>query len=86
MTQLALNEQQANLERVRSRIAQAIVTFCDWHSMFYMQELLNYVEATTQVAPDSPGRILRDLRQKGLIDYVVLNRRQSLYQVLPRRK
>jgi hypothetical protein len=32
-------------------------------------------------APASADRILRDLRQKGVIDYKVLGRRASLYAV-----
>jgi len=32
------------------------------------------------IAPDSPGRILRELRLRGWLNYVVINRRQSLYQ------
>lgn len=82
MTQLAL-EQQVNLDRVRSRIARSIVAFCNRRQTFHMEELLAYVEAETQVAPDSPGRILRDLRQQRLINYRVVNRRASLYEVLP---
>ena len=38
-----------------------------------------------RIAPDSPGRILRELRLNGRLDYVVLNRRQSLYQFRARR-
>ena len=36
-----------------------------------------------RVAPDSPGRILRQLRQQRLLNYEVVSRRQSLYRVLP---
>jgi hypothetical protein len=41
-------------------------------------------EPTT--APDSPGRILRELRLTGKLNYVVINRRQSLYQFRAVRK
>jgi hypothetical protein len=86
LTQLGLAlEQRENLERVSSRIAKSVLDFCrstkwagcDWH----MEQLTRFVRADTGVAPDSPGRILRDLRQKGLINYEVVNRRQSLYRV-----
>lgn len=36
-----------------------------------------------KVAPGSSDRILRMLRQGGLINYIVLNRAQSLYRFLP---
>ena len=36
-----------------------------------------------EIAPDSPGRILRLLRQEGKLNYVVINRRNSLYQFRP---
>lgn len=74
---------QENLERVSSRIAQAIIRFCREHEYFYADELRKYVASETGVlAPASADRVLRDLRQRGVIDYVVLNRRASWYQVL----
>ena len=39
--------------------------------------------AGNYIAPDSPGRILRQLRQQKLLNYTVVSRRQSLYQVVP---
>ena len=35
------------------------------------------------VAPDSPGRILRDLRKKQRLDYLVVSRKSSLYEFVP---
>jgi hypothetical protein len=74
--------QQENLERVSSRIAWAIIRFCRDHRRFHADELRSYVVAQTGIAaPGSADRILRDLRQRGIIDYEVLSRRESLYVV-----
>lgn len=90
MTQLPLEWNRDNapeLDRVGGRIAGTVLQFCRWRIIgapheFRMAELQGYVLQHTGVAPDSPGRILRDLRQRGLIDYRVVNRRASLYQLL----
>lgn len=74
-------EQAEHLERVSSRIARSIIDFCRGHKQFYAEELRQHVIATTGVAaPASADRILRDLRKRGIIDYVVLDRRLSFYQ------
>lgn len=52
-------------------------------SDFRMEELRKFVAVRAQIAPGSPERILRDLRKKGLVNYVVVNRRQSHYRALP---
>lgn len=36
-----------------------------------------------KVAPGSSDRVLRMLRQGGLLNYIVLNRAQSLYRFIP---
>jgi len=78
-----MGEQQENLERVSSRIAGAIIEFCRAHKRFYAEELRAYVlQATGIVAPGSADRVLRDLRQRGILDYLVISRRESLYEVL----
>jgi ribosomal protein S25 len=47
---------------------------------FHVDDLRQHVLGqVAQIAPDSPGRILRLLRERGRLDYIVLNRRQSLY-------
>jgi hypothetical protein len=69
--------------RVFSRIAPIILAFKDERptGMFHAEDLRDYViERVPDIAPDSPGRILRELRLLGRLDYVVINRRQSLYQ------
>jgi hypothetical protein len=70
-------------ERVYSRIAPIILQFKAEHSTstFHVEDLREYVRrCVPEIAPDSPGRILRELRLQRLLDYVVINRRQSLYQ------
>ena len=76
--------------RVRSRIAPFIMTFHENHAgrLFNAEQLRRYVRGFAPgIAPDSPGRILRELRLEGRLDYVVVNRRRSLYQfrTIPKR-
>lgn len=78
-----MSEQAANLDRVRLRITTRILEFYQrrgfaaaWHA----DDLRNFVIEEVQVAPASADRVLRDLRQHGVLDYVVLSRRHSLYQ------
>ena len=50
-----------------------------------MEELRQFVEEELQsaVAPDSPGRILRQLRQQKLLNYMIVSRGRSLYRMKP---
>jgi hypothetical protein len=75
------DSQEEHLRRVRSKIARAVLEFCDAHTEFHAAQLRAYVVAQELVAPASPDRILRDLRQKGFLDYEVIDRRASLYRV-----
>jgi hypothetical protein len=78
----------ANLERVSERIAAANQVFCEGRrgSTFHADELRAHVRAACgPVAPGSPDRVLRDLRQRGLIAYELVSRRDSLYRLLPDR-
>lgn len=76
------DEQQEHLERVSSRIARAILEFCKSHRRFHADELRRHVIRETGItAPASADRILRDLRQQRRLDYIVVNRRESLYEV-----
>lgn len=76
--------QAINLNRVRSKIARAIIEFCQSRvgCEFHMHELERSIAERIGVAPDSPSRILRALRQAGTIEYEVTNRRDSRYRVL----
>jgi len=77
------SEQQRQLERVTSRIGSTVLDFCRSIGVggaFHAQELRDYV-GKHGVAPASPDRILRDLRKRGVIGYVVVSRTKSLYRV-----
>ncbi len=82
----ARTEQQVNLDRVSGNIARIVADFCrgrldDGRAEFRMVDLTTFVNARSTIAPDSAGRILRDLRRQKVIDYTVVNRAQSLYRV-----
>ena len=57
---------------------------------FYIEELRQFVERKmgpgSHIAPDSPGRILRQLRQQRLLNYKVVSRTQSLYRMVRERQ
>lgn len=80
-----MSEQEENLGRVRARIEPLIIAFAKKveRSHFHAEDLRNYVTARVEVAPSSADRILRLCRQDGLLDYTVINRRQSLYYMHP---
>jgi hypothetical protein len=52
---------------------------------FTADQLRFYVNNNVQggVSPSTADRVLRDLRLKGQLDYVVLNRPKSLYRAVP---
>lgn len=77
-------EQEEQLSRVRSRIGKAVMDFCNDNPKFHADDLRKAVIAQCGVtAPGSADRILRDLRKRGFINYVVVNRRGSLYETCP---
>ena len=81
------DEQADNLQRVSSRIAASIMDFIRTHAYFHADDLRKHVTATVgNVAPGSSDRILRDLRQRGVIEYTVISRKDSFYcgQVVPK--
>jgi hypothetical protein len=76
--------QHDHLASVGSRIGAAITAFCRARvgREFHADTLRRHVTAQVGVvAPGSADRILRDLRQRGVVVYSVVNRRQSLYRV-----
>jgi hypothetical protein len=82
-----VSEQTENLERVSARIGGSIVSFCrrridNGDRTFHMIDLTEWVSSIHPIAPDSAGRILRDLRQRGKVRYRLLSRSQSWYEVL----
>jgi hypothetical protein len=80
--------QAANLQRVSDNIAHHVIFFCrrrlrTTRAMFRADDLVTYVQSRmVLVAPDSPSRILRELRRQGRVDYVVVSRAASLYRVV----
>jgi hypothetical protein len=70
-----------HLHRVRDRIGDAIVGFSEVSApQFRMDDLRRHVvRAVGVIAPASPDRVLRALRQEGRLNYVVVSRRASLY-------
>lgn len=90
MTQesLCFDTHGANLDRVKSRIAGHVTAFCrsrvaSGEDTFHAEDLLRWVrERLPSIAPDSPRRILGELRLEGALNYEVLNRRASLYRIL----
>lgn len=80
------NDAPEERNRVYGRIAPLILTFYRDNAgrQFHAEQLRIYTRSyAPDIAPDSPGRILRELRLEGKLDYVVLNRGQSLYQFRP---
>lgn len=70
-----------NLNRVSDNISDTVLEFVKDRGTypFLMDDLTRFVNRKHCVAPDSPGRILRDLRRKGAVKYRVVSRRDSLY-------
>jgi len=82
-----MTEQLDQINRVRSQIGHHIEAFLGDHlnQEFHADDMRRYVAERVNgyIAPASADRILRDLRQKGVVNYKVTNRRQSLYRALP---
>jgi hypothetical protein len=60
------------------RVSSEDPTFTAAQLRFYLQN-----NCIGQVSPSTADRILRLLRQKGTVDYVVENRGRSLYKAVP---
>jgi len=81
-----MGQQHEHLDRVTSRIGGLVLAFVRlrWsrgEPCFHMRDLHDYIFQATQIAPASPDRILRQLRQAGQFDYRVLDRRASFYEI-----
>ena len=72
--------------RVKRAVRQVIIAFAvdrlTWKPSFHMQELTYYVSRYVPTAPDSAGRILRALRQDHVIDYRLVSRAASEYEIV----
>lgn len=76
-------QQMLEIERVSSKIERHVRRFCVVGRSFHMDELTEYVRDQIQepIAPESPGRILRQLRLDGKLNYEV-DRSSSSYSII----
>ena len=83
------------LQRVRLKIGDLIVAFhrerlFSGQHEFHANELATYIQRQIpDTTFDSASRILRNMRQRGEIDYEIISRRDSHYRLLklgPRQK
>jgi hypothetical protein len=84
-----MSEDRQERARVYTKIAPLILQFAAimGERTFHVETLRRFVRHYyPDIAPDSPGRILRQLRLEGRLDYVVLHRRMSLYVFCTRSK
>lgn len=82
-----MDDQEENIQRVRAKIGELILGFARARAAigamdFRADELRRYVLAAVPTAPDSAGRILRDLRHERKLDYIVVSRKDSHYRLL----
>lgn len=87
-----MTEQTQQINRVAATTKEAILDFIkarladtENNGAFTADQLRFYVNNNVAggVSPSSADRVLRMLRQEGLVDYCVLNRGRSLYRALP---
>lgn len=83
----AIEKRIAKPKKVRTEptIGSLVETFVSKNTRFNAADLRKYIafKLKGKPAPASSDRILRDLRAEGKINYRVVNRRESLYEVLP---
>lgn len=77
----------AEAARVKKNIGEIVLQFLrerqlEKRTTFYVRELHDYVAHDAEIAPASADRILRMLRRDKKCDYRVVNRHDSLYEVL----
>lgn len=87
---MADTDSKADRERVARKITWAIIDFmrrrlASGRLNFKADDLRRYAIGAVgaqMVAPGSPDRIMRQLRQGGTVDYVLVSRSKSLYRVV----
>jgi hypothetical protein len=73
----------ADLNRVQNSIGDVVLNFVRNNRCFNAEALRNDVEAEVgHVAPNSPYRIMYELKRQGKINYRVLSRSRSEYEIL----
>ena len=71
-----------HLARVSDKIEDAVFRFCLRFNEFHLNDLSDHVRRNIpNISADSPSRILRDLKRRGLVNYEVVDRKNSLYRV-----
>jgi hypothetical protein len=82
-------EQEQEIRRVYGNLREAILAFCAQvrrqnqdGALFTATALRDFVACHAPSAPGSPDRILRLMRQEGHLNYRVVSRSGSLYELL----
>lgn len=76
-----------DLQRVKKKLDQHVLDFLAQRiatneRAFHSRHLLKYLtKVKAYYAPESPARILRELRKSGKVRYTLLSRSDSLYRV-----
>lgn len=78
-----MNDNAPFMQSTAARLTPAIVAFCRPRigREFHADDLRAFVAGSVGCAPASSDRVLRHLRQRGVIGYSVINRRASLYRI-----
>ncbi len=79
-----MSAQTTQLKRVRARLADAVLGFCRLNIGRTVRgsELHRYVADRVPLsAPGSADRVLRALRQDGTVQYTLVSRGGSVYQI-----
>lgn len=77
-------EQRKQLARVTCAIGRAVLDFARSRvgQEFHANDLRAYVDmASGPTAPGSADRVMRDMRRRGVLDYTLISRGQSLYRI-----
>lgn len=80
-----MNDAPEERRRVYKKIAPLILEYASTRMgrMFHAEDLYqNVLYQNPEIAPESPGRILRLLRRQGRLNYIVIDRGDSTYQFL----
>ena len=80
-------EHKKNLTRVEDKINDLVIEYCGKMmgsgGYLHLQELEEWVKNRHKsCVAGSPGRILRLLKRKEIINYVLISRRKSIYKIL----
>jgi hypothetical protein len=78
LNRVAATTKDAILDFMKARLASGDPTFTSDQLRFYVTN-----NVVGKVSPSSADRVLRLLRQQGMVDYYVVNRGRSLYKAVP---